>query len=375
MNHKQIYQLACHHKCTAYQHLCHFNEDEPEANISTHVPPQVHSISTPMSFHDVSCTWTINKYINSRATTSAQRINTYVTSMKMNHEERTVKNVITHPPPPRKPTQPTPKISTPMSLQRRWTIKDLVEHLHVTRTKWFFSGALRKPEAEQSPRLCDQLRSKHPSRGGPLYWPRQLKPLLQPVSRCKTRQPTPAQMAKTSPWAPSSSTAPPPPRPRHPASLYDLEGAPLALDLCQNPSGPALGEAVRATPDPPFRPSCGKKERPGKKTTTTPSCKTTSMYETHAQKMKICQVSGAPSPRVTNNKSNFGSRTPAWNARPNQTSKQNTGEGCQIECQNRCWKKNPNRCHIEHHKKYGDKMAEKMPERRQDTRIKCRNKC
>ena len=35
---------------------------------------------------------------------------------------------------------------------------------------------------------------------------------------------------------------PPTPRPRHPASLYDLEGAPLALDLCQNPSGPALGQ-------------------------------------------------------------------------------------------------------------------------------------
>ena len=104
------------------------------------------------------------------------------------------------------------------------------------------SGALRKPEAEPSPRLCDQLPSKHPSRGGPHYWPRQLKPLLQPVSRCKTRQPTPAQMAKTSPWAPSSSIAPPPPRPRHPASLYELEGAPLALDLCQNPSGPALGQ-------------------------------------------------------------------------------------------------------------------------------------
>ena len=35
---------------------------------------------------------------------------------------------------------------------------------------------------------------------------------------------------------------PPTPRPRHPASLYDLEGAPLALDLCQTPSGPALGQ-------------------------------------------------------------------------------------------------------------------------------------
>ena len=31
------------------------------------------------------------------------------------------------------------------------------------------SGALRKPEAEQSPRPCDQLPPKHPSRGGPHY--------------------------------------------------------------------------------------------------------------------------------------------------------------------------------------------------------------
>ena len=66
---------------------------------------------------------------------------------------------------------------------------------------------------------------------------------------------------------PPPALPPPPPRPRHPASLYDLEGAPLALDLCQNPSGPALGQrklCVRLR-TPPFRPSCGKKERPGKK--------------------------------------------------------------------------------------------------------------
>ena len=63
---------------------------------------------------------------------------------------------------------------------------------------------------------------------------------------------------------------PPTPRPRHPASLYDLEGAPLALDLCQTPSGPALGQrklCVRLR-TPPFRPSCGKKERAGEKKTT-----------------------------------------------------------------------------------------------------------
>ena len=72
------YQLTYHHKCIAYQHLCHFmymnqkahistdvppqvhsastpmslHVHEPKANISTHVPPQVHSISTPMSLHE-----------------------------------------------------------------------------------------------------------------------------------------------------------------------------------------------------------------------------------------------------------------------------------------------------------------------------------
>ena len=156
------------------------------------------------------------------------------------------------------------------------------------------SGALRKPEAEQSPRLCDQLPSKHPSRDGPHYWPRQPKLLLQPVSRRKTRQPTPAQMAKPSPWAPSSSTAPPPPRPRHPASLYDLEGAPPALDLCQTPSGPALGQrklCVRFRT--PFRPSCGKKERAEKKIDTT--CFFLKTKNEHIQKwskMKIIFLSG-----------------------------------------------------------------------------------
>ena len=107
----------------------------------------MHSVSTPMHEHEplskhinsrtttsaqrintyvTSCTWTISKNINPRNTTSAQRINTYVSSMKMIHEERTIKNVITPPTPPHpKPPQPTPSVSTPMSRQWRWTIEDL----------------------------------------------------------------------------------------------------------------------------------------------------------------------------------------------------------------------------------------------------------
>ena len=57
--------------------------------------------------------------------TNTQRMNTYVTSMKMFHEERTSKNVITppHPPPP-KPPQRTPSVWTPMSRQWRCSMRN-----------------------------------------------------------------------------------------------------------------------------------------------------------------------------------------------------------------------------------------------------------
>ena len=77
MNHMQTYQLTYHHECTAYQHLCHFmymselwskqinsrttastqrintyvTSCTSSANISTHVRPQVHTVSTPMWLH------------------------------------------------------------------------------------------------------------------------------------------------------------------------------------------------------------------------------------------------------------------------------------------------------------------------------------
>ena len=76
---------------------------EPKANRSTHVPPQVHSVSTPMSLQ---WRWTMKSVLSRTLSpprtplTNTHRINTYVTSMKMNHEERTIKNVITPPIPP-----------------------------------------------------------------------------------------------------------------------------------------------------------------------------------------------------------------------------------------------------------------------------------
>ena len=45
----------------------------------------------------------MRKHINSCTTKNSQRISTYVTSMKINHQERTIKNVIT--PPPNPPNQ------------------------------------------------------------------------------------------------------------------------------------------------------------------------------------------------------------------------------------------------------------------------------
>ena len=130
VHHQQTYQLTCDHKCTPYQHLCGFM-----CKKSKHINSRTTTSAQRISTYVTSCTWTISKHINSRTTASAQRINTYVTSLEMNHEERTIKNGIT-PPPPRTP-QPTPTVSTPMSLQwRSTTIEDLVEHLHVTRTKW-----------------------------------------------------------------------------------------------------------------------------------------------------------------------------------------------------------------------------------------------
>ena len=92
MNQKQTYQLTYHHKCTAYQYLCHFMYmNEPRSkHINSHTTTSAQRINTYVT----SCTWTKSKHINSRTTTIAQRINTYVTSMEMNHEERTIKNGI-----------------------------------------------------------------------------------------------------------------------------------------------------------------------------------------------------------------------------------------------------------------------------------------
>ena len=63
-----------------------------------------------------------SKHINSRTTTSAQRINTHVMSMKMIHEERTFKNIITPPPPhppPRTPPTNTQRINTYVTSWKR----------------------------------------------------------------------------------------------------------------------------------------------------------------------------------------------------------------------------------------------------------------
>ena len=129
MNHKEKYQLMCHEKCTAYQHVCHFmcmNHKQTHQLMCMNHTQRINTYVT-------SCTWTRRKHINSCTAKSGQRhINTNVTSMnepsrayyqeryqthpttppetrpnqhptsmKMNHQERTFKNVITPPTPPR----------------------------------------------------------------------------------------------------------------------------------------------------------------------------------------------------------------------------------------------------------------------------------
>ena len=76
-------------------------------------------------------------------TRNKQRSNMYASSSKMNHQERTIKNVITPPPLPPKTPQATSSVATCMSiLSVRWTMfetpqrtwSDNVRHLYVTST-------------------------------------------------------------------------------------------------------------------------------------------------------------------------------------------------------------------------------------------------
>ena len=96
----------------AYEHLCHVNEDDPWR---THYqepyhtpPPPTHPPETPP--------------------TNTQRMNTYVTSMKMIHEERTSKNVITPPHPP------TPPETPPTNTQRMNTYVTSMKMIHEEHT-------------------------------------------------------------------------------------------------------------------------------------------------------------------------------------------------------------------------------------------------
>ena len=91
------------------------HEERTSKNVIYHTPPPPHPPPPPPP---------------ETPPTNTQRMNTYVTSMKMIHEERTSKNVITPPHPPTppptppKPPQPTPSVWTPMSRQWRWSMKN-----------------------------------------------------------------------------------------------------------------------------------------------------------------------------------------------------------------------------------------------------------
>ena len=129
MNQRQTDQLTYHHKCTAYQHLCHFNEDEPwrayyQERYHPPNPPDQHPPYQHLCHFNEDEPW------------------------RAYYQERY------HPPTP----QPTPSVSTPMSLQWRWTIEDLVEHLHVTRAQWTTSSCKTTSMYEtrvQSIKMCN----------------------------------------------------------------------------------------------------------------------------------------------------------------------------------------------------------------------------
>ena len=103
--HEETYQLMYHEKFTAYQHICHFLNMNHKQTYQLYHEKST-SISTRMSLHvhEPEDTYQL-MYMN-----HTQRINTYVTPMKMNHQDRTIKNVIT--PPPRTPPTNTQHINT-----------------------------------------------------------------------------------------------------------------------------------------------------------------------------------------------------------------------------------------------------------------------
>ena len=297
INHKQTYQLTYHHNSTAYQHLCHVNEDEPwrahyQEHYHTPPPPRTAPNEDPAYQHlchvnedepwrahyqeryhtspippetAPTNTQRINTYVTSMKMnheertiknvitpphapepppTNTQRINTYVTSMKMNHEERTIKNVITPPPPALKPPQPTPSVSTPMSRQWRWTMKSAL------------SRTLSHPHPPNPPPTNTQRINTYVTSMKMNHEERTIKNVITPPPPEPPPQPTPSvstPMSRQWRWT--------------------------TEDLVEHLH-------VKRTK------------------WTTSSCKTTSMYETHVQSIKMCKLSGAPSPRVTKNMSN-----------------------------------------------------------------------
>ena len=245
----------------AYQHLCHVNEDEPWR---AHYQERYHTSPIPPE----------------TAPTNTQRINTYVTSMKMNHEERTIKNVITPPHAP-EPPQPTPSVSTPMSRQWRWTMKSALSRTlsHPPHPPW------NRPSQHPAYQHLCHVNEDEPWRAH--YQERYHTP--PPPWNRPNQHPAYQHLCHVNedePWRAHYQERYHTPTPRTPPQPTPSVSTPMSRQWRWTTEDLVEHLHVKRTK------------------WTTSSCKTTSMYETHVQSIKMCKLSGAPSPRVTKNMSN-----------------------------------------------------------------------
>ena len=213
--------------------------------------------------------------------TKTQRINTYVTSMKMNHEERTIKNVITPPHPPE---------TAPTNTQRINTYVTSMKMNHEERT---IKNVITPPHPPEPPPTNTQRINTYVTSMKMNHEERTIKNVITPPHRppLKPPQPTPSvstPMSRQWRWTMKSalSRTLSPPHPPNPPQPTPSVSTPMSRQWRWTTEDLVEHLHVKRTK------------------WTTSSCKTTSMYETHVQSIKMCKLSGAPSPRVTKNMSN-----------------------------------------------------------------------
>ena len=127
---------------------CHFGNQKPKSS-KTETPPtntqrmNTYVTSMKMFYEERTSKNVITPPHTETPPTNTQRMNTYVTSMKMFHEERTSKNVITPPPPP--PETP------PTNTQRMNTYVTSMKMIHEERTSKNVITPPSRPTTPQKP--------------------------------------------------------------------------------------------------------------------------------------------------------------------------------------------------------------------------------